>query len=519
MELIKWAASSAAAISSTVVHFTISVPASWAGSVVANAVGMVMALLNFAAEIWSELRHLSLHDLVCLLVCLAKGESLPTHLVDLEGHGSTGDRASACSDAPLYFSGDKPSAASSHTATWGSAVTSAMGEFRASSHLRRLTRANRTSDLVSYVERGGRAQAAKGHRAERVRRMLRYDVSLRPFSATVRVRESGQGEERSGVDDEGDLELQTPGSVSNLPIHTPHSFPPSPTERRYAMSQTLDFSDDVVFLARAHLRLNEHLKCEDATTRLTADFLKRQSRLAVLSSHGAAEGIILSCGNHCAVKVGPALYSSVRAMVPILRNRHIFFQFSIMAQEAAVASLSLGLSTAEMPLNTLVGAWQHSVGICSTGQVLLSSRWYGCAGQSSFGVGSTVGVLVYLDDTSAYQSWDGMLVTATCTFSVDGEPVTLGMSPKVNPGGASRTSSTAASMEIGCPLALPVDGDLYPTITLHSPAVQVLCRFCAADLVIPNAAGRSSIGAPPGVPVYALDGSLVFGVDDGAEIG
>jgi hypothetical protein len=92
-------------------------------------------------------------------------------------------------------------------------------------------------------------------------------------------------------------------------------------------SRSTQFADDVLFLARDHLRLDEHSKCNDETTRLTAEFLKRQARLAVLNGHGAADGIVLTCGHHCATKIGTALYSSVRAMVPVLRNRYVFFQF------------------------------------------------------------------------------------------------------------------------------------------------------------------------------------------------
>lgn len=56
-------------------------------------------------------------------------------------------------------------------------------------------------------------------------------------------------------------------------------------------------------------------------TRATADFLRRQQRLAVLDGNDACEGIVLTCGHHRATKVGPSLYSSARAMVPVLRNR------------------------------------------------------------------------------------------------------------------------------------------------------------------------------------------------------
>ncbi|CAN0527679.1 unnamed protein product, partial [Laminaria digitata] len=56
-------------------------------------------------------------------------------------------------------------------------------------------------------------------------------------------------------------------------------------------------------------------------TRATATFLQNQQRLAVLDGYHSCEGITLTCGHHRATKTGVSLYSSVRAMVPVLRNR------------------------------------------------------------------------------------------------------------------------------------------------------------------------------------------------------
>ncbi|CAN0531254.1 unnamed protein product, partial [Ectocarpus sp. 8 AP-2014] len=41
---------------------------------------------------------------------------------------------------------------------------------------------------------------------------------------------------------------------------TPQSFPPTPVSRAHVMARTSQFSDDVLFLARDHLRLGENLK-------------------------------------------------------------------------------------------------------------------------------------------------------------------------------------------------------------------------------------------------------------------
>jgi hypothetical protein len=57
------------------------------------------------------------------------------------------------------------------------------------------------------------------------------------------------------------------------------------------------------------------------------------------------------------------------------------------------------------------------------------------------------------------------------------------------------------------PLLVPAEEELYATVSLHSPATSVMCRFSAEDVV---ATDRANIGAPAGVTVYAVDGSVVF---------
>jgi len=52
---------------------------------------------------------------------------------------------------------------------------------------------------------------------------------------------------------------------------------------------------------------------------------------------------------------------------------------------------------------------------------------------------------------------------------------------------------------------------LYPTVSLFSEDTRIWCRFCEADVVYRS---REDIGAPPGVRVYCLDGSLLLGEKD-----
>jgi hypothetical protein len=48
---------------------------------------------------------------------------------------------------------------------------------------------------------------------------------------------------------------------------------------------------------------------------------------------------------------------------------------------------------------------------------------------------------------------------------------------------------------------------LYPTVTLHSPASAVMCRFWAEDVAA--ALSHESIGVPPDVTGYAVNGSVI----------
>jgi hypothetical protein len=65
---------------------------------------------------------------------------------------------------------------------------------------------------------------------------------------------------------------------------------------------------------------------------------------------------------------------------------------------------------------------------------------------------------------------------------------------------------TAGADQDSLLLLVPAAEDLYPTVTLHSPVSAVMCRFSAEDVA---ALSRESIGAPPDVTVYAVDGSVI----------
>ncbi|CAN0446722.1 unnamed protein product, partial [Ascophyllum nodosum] len=434
--------------------------------------GFVEAVLNVANEIWCELRHLSLGELAMVVSCVLRGNALPEFLFNprdvaedarisrggVSGSGNTArtlrfslrettnsTRTSNTIEEPAEENGFAADCfkggrtlrnirglenSDESRRTLGD---SGVAWRQAHAMRRRLDRVNQTASLVSYEEQAGSAVSMA--KAQRVRRRMHYAMPLQCFQATVTA--CGRHSPTNSIireDDDNDVQggsssrrtsAEGSGSVGSF-ICTPQSFPPTPVSRAHVMARTSRFSDDILFLARDQLRLGENLKPGvDKTTRATADFLLGQRRLAVLDGNDASEDIILTCGQHRATKVGRSLYSSARAMVPVLRNRYVYFQASCDRDGALPPSVVIGLSTPEMPLSTLVGAFSNSIGLCSTGQVIMSSRRYGAPGEyalSKAGV-STVGVLVYLDGSRSFRSWDGDMVKALVCFSVDGRLV------------------------------------------------------------------------------------------------
>ena len=110
----------------------------------------------------------------------------------------------------------------------------------------------------------------------------------------------------------------------------------------------------------------------------------------------------LTCGNHCALKVGKGLCCSVHAMMPIRANAFVYFEFSVTVTGQQTPSLALGLAPPDCPLNVMVGSWPRSVGLYSDGQMLVGSRWFPdmSSRPSKIAAGATVGILVYLRDPS-----------------------------------------------------------------------------------------------------------------------
>ena len=421
--------------------------------------------------------------------------------------------------------------------------------------IRKMSKIDSAAQVVSYYEMTDEALPLQAK--QRVIRMMHYPVSLRPFIATISVpgaKDEGFSEKTTNaslknmgdvyqshddvsVINETHIISSTSSSsdsnndeISNTPFMcTPKSFPPTPSSRANVLAKGSRFSEDVIFLARDLLRLEEGLGSHNVHTRAMAKALRDGRKLAVFNPSDASGGISLTRGRHCASKIGNDLYASVRGMIPVPRNCYVYFEMSVSTPAFLTvmlhhASLSLGLSTLEMPLNALVGAWKSSVGLCSTSQILIASQWYSPMHPRPYSGSSTVGCLVVLDDQKTVDTWDGVMVTARIVFNVDGNIVVPATSnhlaqgsnfytvlPSRNCHDALKFSYNSNSMDSELKpiisLLVPKGEELYPTLTLHSSNTDVLCRFCSADVL---AKSRDGIGAPNGVTVYGIDGSILF---------
>ena len=413
---------------------------------------------------------------------------------------------------------------------------------------RKLNKADSTARVLSYLEHDNEVLT---HQAKkRVQRMMHYSVPLRPFVATIEVRGSREGRNNKMPSSSnsfgnyqnnhdniayarlGRNESQEDASFaeesssvftddSDSPFMcTPKSFPPTPSSRAHVLARGTRFAEDVVFLARDHLRVEEGLDSKNEQTRAMAAALREGSRLAIFNAADVCAGISLTCGQHCASKVGNDLYCSARGMIPLQRNCYVYFEMSVstpplLSMMLHHASLSIGLATLEMPLNALVGAWKGSIGLCSTGQILAGSQWFSPLQPKTYGSSSTVGCLVYLDDESAFETWDGVMVSASVVFNVNGDvtcPATATVGDDINNRGGGEEEDANGNSTSSLSLFVPREEELFPTLTLHSSQTEVLCRFCAEDIL---ANSRDNIGAPRGHMVFSVDGSVIF--DEGMD--
>ena len=179
--------------------------------------------------------------------------------------------------------------------------------------LKKLSSLNSAGRVIKYTEIGDNDGGLTGKEKRRVQRMMHYDVSLRPFVATVKLQESFKKDSTTndGSNSVGDYN-ETSSSSSPLDgpfMCTPQSFPPTPASRAHVLKRGSRFADDVVFLARDQLRVHDGLESSNERTREMAHALTEGKRLAVFDADDASAGIDLSCGQHG--KIGFVFYKTM----------------------------------------------------------------------------------------------------------------------------------------------------------------------------------------------------------------
>lgn len=188
-------------------------------------------------------------------------------------------------------------------------MSSVLGDVAANRELiEKLSQINSAAHVISYRERED--EVLTKHAKKRVQRMMHYDVSLRPFVATVVVPVEKNKASMSTFDNidfptsQCSSTLQTPnnGTPPSPFMCTPKSFPPTPASRSLVMARSTRFAEDVIFLARDKLRVEDGLDSENDRTRAMALALREASRLAVFNAADIGGGIVLTCGQHVATK-------------------------------------------------------------------------------------------------------------------------------------------------------------------------------------------------------------------------
>ena len=164
--------------------------------------------------------------------------------------------------------------------------------------LRKLNNLNSTAPVVSYTELEDNDGGLSKHAKSKVQRMMHYDVSLRPFLATVKSQKLVKKESSGSLPYYHDTDSQSSSPIDGPFMCTPQSFPATPASRAHVMKRGSRFSDDVIFLARDQLRVHDGLESENETTREMAQALTQGNRLAVFDADDASAGIEFSCGQH-----------------------------------------------------------------------------------------------------------------------------------------------------------------------------------------------------------------------------
>ena len=254
------------------------------------------------------------------------------------------------------------------------------------------------TELLMYEEREDEFPI-EYHTKQKIHKAMHNLIPTNPFRATVRISRASTPVEKDLMED---LALY-------IEKESPTSFPTTPFSRARIMNRSCDRTSYTMFAARDRLRLEAQSSSKDEYSRNAALEARNSGQFAVFDPNQRSDGLALTCGNHCALKVGKGQCCSCRSMLPIRANTFVYLEFSVTVTGSQIPTLCVGLAPPDCPLNVMVGSWPRSVGLFSDGQLLVDSRWFPDVSFSSFlrpskvSAGTTMGVLVYLRDPSVAQ--------------------------------------------------------------------------------------------------------------------
>ena len=469
------------------------------------------------------------------------------------------------------------------------------------------------TELLAYEERDDELPV-EYQTKQRVHRVMHNHIPTNPFKVTVRISKMNTPSDKDQVEE----------MAMCVEMESPTSFPTTPFSRARIMNRSSDRTIYTMFAARDRLRLEAQSSSKDEYSRNAALQARTSGQCAVFDPNQKSDGLALTCGNHCAMKVGTGQCCSCRSMLPIRTNTYVYLEFSVTVSGSQIPTLCVGLAPPDCPLNVMVGSWPRSVGLFSDGQLLVDSRWFPDISYSNFlrrpkiSAGTTMGVLVHLRDPGSIRTYDdcGVEIESGLLPFVQHDlnspereigniwtmydyVVSFGNDVKknyfesrkkkqiVNIKNVSKLDGevpiksdkdgkeiTFEKQEKASPVKTPVktemilferstkdldgskineidnknDNDegekgqllikwningqqikyssnaldtvsdidslkapLYPTVSILSEDTRVWCRFCEADIVYRD---RAVVGAPKGVRVYCLDGSLLLDEND-----
>eukprot|EP00301_Raphidiophrys_heterophryoidea_P018859 c3856_g1_i1.p1 GENE.c3856_g1_i1~~c3856_g1_i1.p1 ORF type:complete len:457 (-),score=111.64 c3856_g1_i1:363-1733(-) len=150
-------------------------------------------------------------------------------------------------------------------------------------------------------------------------------------------------------------------------------------------------------------------------------------------------------------KATPGMYRSARTIQHIHPSRPTFFETVFKAQSKS-GGICVGVSVKDSALTSLVGTNTKSIGLYSTGDIVCEGEWL--RHTRSFAQGTTVGMLVSLVPRTH------TTVRVNVRYFLNG--VDCG--------------------PVSCGLEVPIDTQLFPTITLYTSKTQIALQGVGVDL-------------------------------------